>query len=187
MAVCSAHGYAGSIASPGGGHCPTGYAARARARRRRCRHPLHHRRRRCCSRHRQHRRYSIAGLPRCRRRRCGSSDSGGSNNDGVLHAVSLVEQTGDVGNGGTLLADGDVDAVEGLGVVTSLEDGLLVKDGINGDGGLAGLSVTNDKLTLASANGHLKYDRPLTTATFYNIYLSEKKQRRVVVSMLLAR
>jgi hypothetical protein len=41
-------------------------------------------------------------------------------------------------------------------VVTSLEDGLLVEDGVDGDGGLAGLSVTNDQLTLSSANRHLK-------------------------------
>jgi len=40
-------------------------------------------------------------------------------------------------------------------VVTSLEDSLLVKDGIDSDGGLASLSISNDKLTLTSANGHL--------------------------------
>ncbi len=80
---------------------------------------------------------------------------GGSDDNGVLHAVSLLEQTADVGDGGSLLTNGDVDAVEGLGLVTSLKDSLLVEDGVNGDGSLAGLSVTNDKLTLASANGHL--------------------------------
>ena len=80
---------------------------------------------------------------------------GGSDDDGVLHAVSLLEQTGDVGDGGSLLTDGDVDAVEGLGVVTSLEDGLLVDDGVDSDGSLTSLSITNDKLTLASANRHL--------------------------------
>jgi hypothetical protein len=86
----------------------------------------------------------------------GGIGGSGSNHNGVLHAVSLVEQTGDVGDGGALLADSDVNAVEGLGVVTSLEDGLLVEDGVDGDGGLAGLSVTNDQLTLSSANRHLK-------------------------------
>ena len=40
-------------------------------------------------------------------------------------------------------------------MVTSLEDGLLVDDGVDGDGGLASLSVTDDQLTLSSANGHL--------------------------------
>ena len=90
---------------------------------------------------------------------------GGSNNNGVLHAVSLLEETHDVGDGGSLLSDGDVDAVEGLGVVTSLEDLLLVDDGINGDGGLASLSVTNDQLTLSSANRHLNYNKTLLTTT----------------------
>ena len=78
-----------------------------------------------------------------------------SDDDGVLHAVSLLEKAADVRDGGALLADGDVDAVEGLGVVTGLEDGLLVDDGVDSDGGLAGLSVTNDQLTLATADRHL--------------------------------
>jgi hypothetical protein len=32
----------------------------------------------------------------------------------------------------------------------------LVDDGINGNGSLSSLSVTNDELSLASANGHLQ-------------------------------
>ena len=82
--------------------------------------------------------------------------SGGSDDDGVLQAVSLFEKTDDVGDSGSLLADSDVDAVEGLGVVSSLEDGLLVQDGVDSDSGLSSLSITNDQLTLASANRHLK-------------------------------
>jgi hypothetical protein len=81
---------------------------------------------------------------------------GGSNDDSVLEAVSLSEKAHDVGHGGSLLADGDVDAVEGLGVVSSLEDGLLVKDSVDGNGSFAGLSISNDQLTLSSSNGHLK-------------------------------
>ena len=55
------------------------------------------------------------------------------------------------------MADGDVDAVKLLRVLSVGVDegGLLVDDGIDGDSGLAGLSVTNDKLSLASANGDL--------------------------------
>ena len=85
----------------------------------------------------------------------GGVGGSGSDDDGVLHAVSRLEQAHDVGNGGSLLSNGDVDAVEGLGVVTSLEDSLLVDDGVDSDGGLAGLSVTNDQLTLATADRHL--------------------------------
>jgi len=80
---------------------------------------------------------------------------GGSNDDGVLEGVSLVEESNDVGDGGSLLADSDVDAVEGLGVVTGLEGSLLVEDSVNGNSGLASLSISNNELTLASANGHL--------------------------------
>ena len=82
---------------------------------------------------------------------CSSSDD-----DRVLHAVTLLKETHDIANGRALLADGDVDAVERLGVVASLEDSLLVDDGVDGNSGLTSLSVTNDQLTLASANGHLK-------------------------------
>ena len=63
----------------------------------------------------------------------------------------------DVGDGGSLLADSDVDAVKLLGVLSVgvVEGGLLVDDGIDGDGSLSSLSVTNDELSLASANGDL--------------------------------
>jgi len=86
------------------------------------------------------------GTPRVRGqelqgRRIGSCSS---HHNGVLQAVSLFEQTHNVGNGGALLTNSNVDAVEGLGVVTSLEDGLLVKDGVNGNSGFAGLSISND-------------------------------------------
>jgi hypothetical protein len=86
-----------------------------------------------------------------------SLGGGGSNDDGVLERVVISEDLHDVGNGRSLLADGDVDAVESLGVLSGhVEEGsLLVDDGVNSNSGLAGLSVTNDKLSLASANGDL--------------------------------
>ena len=86
----------------------------------------------------------------------GSGIGGGSSNDdSVLEGVSLLEESHDVGDGGSLLTNSDVDTVEGLGGVTGLVDGLLVKDGIDSNGGLASLSITNNELTLSSANGHL--------------------------------
>ena len=62
-----------------------------------------------------------------------------------------------VGDGGSLLADSNVDAVKLLGVLSVgvVEGGLLVDDGIDGDGSLSSLSVTNDQLSLASTNGDL--------------------------------
>ena len=50
-----------------------------------------------------------------------------------------------VGHGGTLRADGNVNAEHALA--------LLVDDGIGRDGGLAGLAVAADQLTLAAADG----------------------------------
>ena len=78
-----------------------------------------------------------------------------SNDDSVLEAISFLKETHDVGDGGSLLTDSDVDAVEGLGVVTGFEDSLLVDDGINSNSGLANLSITNDQFTLTSANWDL--------------------------------
>jgi hypothetical protein len=62
-----------------------------------------------------------------------------------------------IGDSGSLLADSDVDAVKLLGVlgVGVVEGGLLVDDGIDGDGSLSSLSVTNDELSLATTNGDL--------------------------------
>jgi hypothetical protein len=63
----------------------------------------------------------------------------------------------DVGDGGSLLADSDVDAVKLLGVLSVgvVEGGLLVDDGIDGDGSLSSLSVTDNELSLATTDGDL--------------------------------
>ena len=62
-----------------------------------------------------------------------------------------------VPDSGSLLTDSDVDAVKLLGVLSIgvIEGGLLVDDGINGDGSLSSLSVTNNELSLATTNGDL--------------------------------
>ena len=76
----------------------------------------------------------------------------------VLHGVSVGEPLHDLGDGGPLLSDGDVDAEELLLVVSGVVETLLVDDGVNGDGGLAGLTIANDQLTLATADGHQRVD-----------------------------
>jgi len=49
----------------------------------------------------------------------GSSIGGsGGNDDGVLEGITLTKEAHDVGDGGSLLADGDVDAEKRLGQVT---------------------------------------------------------------------
>ena len=72
----------------------------------------------------------------------------------VLHGVGVGETLDDLGDGGSLLSDGDVDAVKLLLLVSGLVEALLVDDGVDGDGGLAGLTIADDQLTLASADGH---------------------------------
>ena len=69
----------------------------------------------------------------------------------------IAKDLHDVSDCGSLLADSDVDAEESLGVVRVgvVEGGLLVDDGIDGDGSLSSLSVTNDQLSLTSTNGDL--------------------------------
>ena len=52
------------------------------------------------------------------------------------------------------MSDGDVNAEELLLHVSCVEVGLLVDDGVDGDGCLAGLSVADDELSLSSADGH---------------------------------
>ena len=42
--------------------------------------------------------------------------------------------------------------------MTNFHSPLLVDDGVNGDGGLASLPVTDDQLTLATADGHKRVD-----------------------------
>lgn len=78
----------------------------------------------------------------------------GGNDDRVLHGVVLLEGLDELGNGGTLLTDGDVDAVELLGLVVGVVPALLVEHGVEGDGSLSGLTVTNDQLTLTTADGN---------------------------------
>jgi hypothetical protein len=72
--------------------------------------------------------------------------SGSSDNDAVIHGSLLVELSDKLGNGGTLLSNTNVDACKRLLL------GLLVDNGINGNSGLSGLTITNDKLTLSTSN-----------------------------------
>jgi hypothetical protein len=69
----------------------------------------------------------------------------------------ISKDLNNVRDGGSLLADSDVDAIKLLGILSVgvVEGGLLVDDGIDGDGSLSSLSVTNDKLSLATTDGDL--------------------------------
>lgn len=74
--------------------------------------------------------------------------------DAVTHRIILLEGLDELGDGGSLLADSDVHTVQLLGLVAGVVPPLLVQHGVQGDGGLSGLTVTNNQLTLTSANGH---------------------------------
>ena len=76
-----------------------------------------------------------------------------SNNNGVSKGVVSSESVDQVGDCGSFLTDGDVHAEKLLLSVSRVEVGFLVDYGVDGDGGLAGLSITNDELSLSSANG----------------------------------
>lgn len=82
-----------------------------------------------------------------------SLGSSSSNDNGVLHGVVLLEGLDELSDGGTLLTDGNVDAVKLLALVGGVVPALLVQHGIKGDSGLTGLTVTNDQLTLTTADG----------------------------------
>src|SRR5207244_2419194 len=63
------------------------------------------------------------------------------------------------GDGRALLADGDVDAADLLVLVAGLPVLLLVDDRVDGDRGLAGRTVTDDQLALATADRGHRVDR----------------------------
>src|SRR6185437_12734777 len=70
--------------------------------------------------------------------------SGGSDNDGVIHRAEIRECFDNLGDRGTLLSDGDIDA--------NNVAALLIDDRVESKRGLAGLAVANDQLALAAAD-----------------------------------
>jgi hypothetical protein len=88
---------------------------------------------------------------------------GGGDNDGVLHGVVLLKSLDELGDGGSLLTNGDVDAVKLLGLVLAVVPPLLVEHGVESDGSLTSLTVTNDQLTLTTADGNHGVDRLKTS------------------------
>ena len=83
----------------------------------------------------------------------------GSNDGGVLHRAVLFQGGLHSRDRGRLLADCDVDATDLLGDVTGCPVFTLVQDGVDRDGGLTGLAVANDQLTLATADRDHRVDR----------------------------
>ncbi len=67
-------------------------------------------------------------------------------NDGVVHSTCIFQCADNLGNGGTFLTDGNVDADD---ILT-----LLVDDGIQCYSGFASLAVTDNQFPLTTANGN---------------------------------
>ncbi len=82
----------------------------------------------------------------------------GGDDGGVLHRAVLLEGALHRGDGRALLADGDVDAADLLLRVAGLPVLALVEDRVEADGGLAGLAVADDQLTLAAPDGGHRVD-----------------------------
>eukprot|EP01084_Bolivina_argentea_P281737 482111_1 len=78
---------------------------------------------------------------------------GGGHDGGVVQGTVGLEETVDTGDVGATLANGDVDGDDGVLGQNLLVHADLVDDGGHGDGGLSGLAISDDKLTLATADG----------------------------------
>src|SRR6185437_12181513 len=102
--------------------------------------------------------HRAAGIGReeLQRRRVGR---GGGDHDGIVERAVILQRLHDLRHGRTLLADRDIDAIELAGLVAGLVDLFLVDEGVDGDGGLAGLAVADDQLALAAADQHQRVDR----------------------------
>ena len=90
------------------------------------------------------------------RRRVGR---GGGDDDGVFQRAVLLQRADELGDGRALLADGDVNAIELRTLVGAGMGVFLVDDGVDDDGGLAGLAVADDELALAAADRDQGVDR----------------------------
>ena len=95
-----------------------------------------------------------AASKRCQELHGSGIRSGGRNDDGVFHRAVLFQFAHHVSNGGLLLADGDIDTLN-AGV-------FLVDNRINRHGGFTDLAVTNDQLTLTTADWHHGIDGLVT-------------------------
>ena len=82
----------------------------------------------------------------------------GSNDDSVLHSVVLLESLHQLSDSRTLLTDGNVDTVQLLFLILTIVPPLLVEDGVDGNSGLPGLTVTNDQLTLTTTDRNHSVD-----------------------------
>ena len=76
----------------------------------------------------------------------------------VFHGIGVSETLYDLSHSGSLLTNGNVNAVQLLTFFSCIVKSLLVDDGVDGDGSFASLTITNDQLTLSTTNGYQGID-----------------------------
>ena len=89
----------------------------------------------------------------------GAVGGGGHHHDAVFHGAGFLQFGYQAGDGGSFLAHGHVDAVQRAVAGQLALFGQLVllglgNHGIGGNGGLAGGAVTDDELSLTTADGN---------------------------------
>src|ERR1700758_1397874 len=85
--------------------------------------------------------------------RCGRGDD-----RRVVHRAALFQRVVDGGDRGALLPDSYVDTPHLLFLITGFPVLSLVENGVHADGGLAGLTVADDQLPLATADRRHRVD-----------------------------
>eukprot|EP00760_Papus_ankaliazontas_P031564 PhM_4_TR5339/c1_g1_i2/m.77773 len=88
----------------------------------------------------------------------GGLGGGGGHDGGVAEGTVRGEEAVDTGDVGATLADGHVDGNDGVLAQDLLVDADLVDDGRDGEGRLTRLTVTDNKLTLTTADGDERVD-----------------------------
>src|ERR1700720_1063536 len=85
------------------------------------------------------------------RRRLGG---GSGHDDRVFEGAVILQCLDDLGDGRAFLADRNIDAIELDLLVGATVVVLLVEDGVDRDGGLAGLTIPDDQLALSAPDWH---------------------------------
>jgi len=70
----------------------------------------------------------------------------------------VLQSLDQVGNSGPLLSNSYVDTEQLLLNISGIKVCLLIDDGVDSDGSLSSLSITDDELSLAPSNGHESVD-----------------------------
>ena len=82
-----------------------------------------------------------------------------SHNNGVFHRVILLQSLDQLCYSRSFLANSNVHTVELFGFVIGIVPASLIQYGVEGNGSLPSLAISDDKLALSTANWHHSIDR----------------------------